>query len=144
MISAEMDYPLPELLLCAGLLFILLVESVAHRIFGKHGHGHSHFSSQDRIEDATNTSSDNSAYESDAGDYSTKIRHPGGSLSSSDSDSYSYKPAVKSSTPRSERKEKKLLTSLRSFLMVLALSIPSNILWMERASTIKKLLKEVN
>ena len=38
----ELEYPFAELLLCLGFLFILLVESIVHKMFGGAGHGHSH------------------------------------------------------------------------------------------------------
>ena len=37
----ELEYPFAELLLCVGFLFILLIESVVHKMFGGAGqHGH--------------------------------------------------------------------------------------------------------
>ena len=38
----ELEYPFAELLLCLGFLFILLIESIVHKMFGGAGHGHSH------------------------------------------------------------------------------------------------------
>ena len=38
----ELEYPFAELLLCLGFLFILLIESIVHKMFGGSGHGHSH------------------------------------------------------------------------------------------------------
>ena len=40
----ELEYPFAELLLCVGFLFILLIESVVHKMFGGAGqHGHLQF-----------------------------------------------------------------------------------------------------
>jgi len=39
-IPMELEYPLAELIICLGFLFILLVEAVVHKWCGGHGHGH--------------------------------------------------------------------------------------------------------
>merc|ERR1719234_2762794 len=41
-IPMELEYPLAELIICLGFLFILLVEAVVHKLCGGHGHGHGH------------------------------------------------------------------------------------------------------
>ena len=38
--SKKLEYPLAELLIGLGFLLILLIESVVHKFFGDHGHGH--------------------------------------------------------------------------------------------------------
>lgn len=40
MLPMESEYPLAELMICLGFLFILLVESVVHKWCGGQGHGH--------------------------------------------------------------------------------------------------------
>jgi len=39
-IPMELEYPLAELIICLGFLFILMVEAVVHKWCGGHGHGH--------------------------------------------------------------------------------------------------------
>ena len=47
--NKEMEYPLAELLVGIGFLLILLIESVVHKLFGAHGHGH--FPTKDKEEE---------------------------------------------------------------------------------------------
>jgi len=39
-VPMELEYPLAELIICLGFLFILLVEAIVHKWCGGHGHGH--------------------------------------------------------------------------------------------------------
>jgi len=36
----DLEYPFAELLICMGFLLIFLIESIVHKFFGGHGHGH--------------------------------------------------------------------------------------------------------
>jgi len=151
MMPKDLEFPFAELLICMGFLLILFIESSVHKLFG--GHGHSHFPSQatlakrgagaDILTDhnvaidipADNTGHDNSAYQAE-----TPQKEPSAhfcdnkiivgrsdslnSSSSSDTDSLSYEPSAGSSKS-SKKSKRKVVTSLRSFLMVLALSIHS-------------------
>ena len=52
MIPLKMEFPFAELLLCMGFLFILLIESIVHKMFGgSGGHGHGHGELPKDVED---------------------------------------------------------------------------------------------
>jgi len=140
MIPETLEYPLAELLVGMGFLLILLIESVVHKFFGGHQHGHSHFPSQETLAKKIATSEsgltegrDNTAYVAEtsgprreAASQCNVYNVSGSGYKSygSDSDSSNTETESKSSSQR-KRNEKKTLISLRSFLAVLALSIHS-------------------
>jgi len=146
MIPEEMEFPFSELLLCMGFLFILLTESIVHKMFGGSGHGHSHYPSMEKldgiiVQETTvkipRVGLDNPAYSPSASyNHPTSHRSPlsqKGSYSvssvslSSGTDSSTASSSVSVSPSKSSKKKKdsSLLASLRSFLVVLALSIHS-------------------
>jgi len=114
----EMEYPFSELLLCMGFLFILLVESIVHKMFGGGGHGHSHgFPSQEKLDSVVVQASPLKIPR--AG-----LDNPAFSPSPGKPSSYSPPPPSVSTTTKSTSPTS-LLSSLRSLLTVLALSVHS-------------------
>jgi len=107
------EYPFSELLICLGFLMILLIESGVHKFFG--GHNHSHFPSQDTLAkkmadvETPIRGIDNRAYDSTE---ATESYHSTQSTNSSQND------------PKNDKSDT-ILSSLRSFLVVVALSVHS-------------------
>jgi len=124
------EYPFAELMVGAGFLLILLIESVVHKFFG--GHGHTHFPSQETlakkfvaVEDMRR-GVDNVGYDTEShGSVPHVYSVTGAGLSSaSNSDSEASPPASPEHRAEADKKGD-ILGSLRSILTVMALSVHS-------------------
>jgi len=106
------EYPFSELLICLGFLMILLIESAVHKFFG--GHNHSHFPSQDTLARRV-------------ADVETPIRgiDNRGYDSTEATESYTSTQSTNSSEVDNRQDGSTLLSNLRSFLVVVALSVHS-------------------
>jgi len=125
----ELEYPFAELLLCLGFLFILLIESIVHKMFGGAGHGHSHGGGLEKVvvEEETGpqikiprAGLDNPAFSPSP----IKPRPPPSDFDYHSSSSSSSSPSPPSLV-KAKKKDTSMLSSLRSFLVVLALSVHS-------------------
>jgi len=106
------EYPFSELLICLGFLMILLIESAVHKFFG--GHNHSHFPSQDTLARKV-------------ADVETPIRgiDNRGYDSTEAKESYTSTHSTNSSEVDNKQDGNSILSNLRSFLVVVALSVHS-------------------
>jgi len=108
----DSEFPFAEFTICVGFLLILLIESGVHKIFG--GHGHSHFPSQDSLaKKLTSQGSEESV-----------VGHNNVTYCVNRDQSTEEQSKAHSEDSLADKKTS-FLTSLRSFFLVLALSIHS-------------------
>jgi len=133
-IPEEIKYPFAELLLCAGFLFILMIESVVDGIFG--GEGHSHFPTAEYQEDVTPQFTPEVTTPTDcqdiltAGPTTSPFCNNNCSTGERDGETEALTiepecPAAAVAKLEKENKRKKVASFLTSFVVVLALSIHS-------------------